>query len=113
MERVVSLDVAVIQTRTVPTGTRVGYGGAHITSRETRLATIAAGYADGLPRSLSGRGAVYYQGIRLPITGRVFQRQPLAAFFSRVRWARQISWTSLFSSAVRSPSHTRASSLMA
>ncbi|TWH28639.1 alanine racemase [Aminobacter sp. J15] len=36
-----------------------------------RLATIAAGYADGLPRTLSNRGAVYFEGTRLPIVGRV------------------------------------------
>lgn len=71
MEAVVSLDVAVVQTRTVPAGTRVGYGASHVTTGEKRLATIAAGYADGLPRSLSGRGAVYCDGIRLPIVGRV------------------------------------------
>jgi len=71
MEPVVSLDVAVVQTRTVPAGTKVGYGGAHVTQREMRLATIAAGYADGLPRTLSDRGAVYVNGIRLPIVGRV------------------------------------------
>ncbi|AFL48850.1 alanine racemase [Sinorhizobium fredii] len=71
IEPVVRLDVAVIQTRTVPAGTRVGYGGAHVTSAETRLATIAAGYADGLPRSLSDRGAVFFDGVRLPIVGRV------------------------------------------
>jgi len=71
MEAVVQLDVAVVQTRTVPEGARVGYGGVHVTKRETRLATIAAGYADGLPRSLSDRGAVYYNGVRLPIVGRV------------------------------------------
>ncbi|ASY69676.1 Alanine racemase [Sinorhizobium fredii CCBAU 83666] len=71
MEPAVRLDVAVIQTRTVPAGTRVGYGGAHLTSAETRLATIAAGYADGLLRSLSDRGAVFYDGVRLPIVGRV------------------------------------------
>ncbi|WP_276122552.1 alanine racemase [Pararhizobium qamdonense] len=71
MEPVVALDVAVIQTRTVPVGAKIGYNGTHIAARETRLATIAAGYADGLPRSLSGRGAVYYEGRRLPIVGRV------------------------------------------
>lgn len=71
MEPVVRLDVAVVQTRTVPAETRVGYGGAHVTKGRTRLATIAAGYADGLPRSLSNRGAVYCDGIRLPIAGRV------------------------------------------
>ncbi|ENN85093.1 Putative alanine racemase [Rhizobium freirei PRF 81] len=71
MEPVVRLEVAVVQTRTVPTGARVGYGGVHVTKTETRLATIAAGYADGLPRSLSDRGSVYYNGVRLPIVGRV------------------------------------------
>ncbi len=71
MEPVLRLDVAVVQTRTVPAGARVGYSGTHIAAGETRLATIAAGYADGLPRSLSGRGAVYCDGIRLPIVGRV------------------------------------------
>ncbi|ACI58069.1 alanine racemase (plasmid) [Rhizobium leguminosarum bv. trifolii WSM2304] len=71
MEPVVSLDVAVVQTRTVPAGAKVGYGGAHVTQRKMRLATIAAGYADGLPRSLGDRGAVYYNDIRLPIVGRV------------------------------------------
>ncbi|WP_457578229.1 alanine racemase [Ensifer adhaerens] len=71
MEPVVSLEVAVVQTRTVPAGAKVGYAGTHVTQKEARLATIAAGYADGLPRSLSGRGAVYCVGTRLPIVGRV------------------------------------------
>ncbi|MCZ7497396.1 alanine racemase (plasmid) [Aminobacter sp. SR38] len=71
MEPVVRLDVAVIQTRTVPAEARVGYGATHVTKTEARLATLAAGYADGLPRSLSDRGAVYYNGVRLPIVGRV------------------------------------------
>lgn len=71
MEPVVRLDVAVIQTRTVPAGARVGYGATYVAQTEMRLATIAAGYADGLPRSLSDSGAVYYNGVRLPIVGRV------------------------------------------
>lgn len=71
MRAVVRLDVAVIQTRRVAAGTRIGYGGAHVARGEMRLATIAAGYADGLPRSLSDRGAVYFDGQRLPIVGRV------------------------------------------
>ncbi len=71
MEPVVHLDVAVVQVRTVPADVRVGYSGTHVTQGVTRLATIAAGYADGLLRSLSGKGAVYCDGIRLPIVGRV------------------------------------------
>ncbi|NTA38645.1 alanine racemase [Agrobacterium salinitolerans] len=71
MKPVVRLDLAVIQTRTVPAGSLVGYGGSFTASGPTRLATIAAGYADGLPRSLSNRGAAWYNGVRLPIVGRV------------------------------------------
>jgi alanine racemase len=71
MKPVMRLDVAVIQTRTVPAGTRVGYGGSHLTKAERRLATIAAGYADGLPRALSNGGAAYYEGVRLPIAGAI------------------------------------------
>ena len=71
MKPVVRLDVAVIQTRTVPADIAVGYGGSLITKGETRLATLAAGYADGLPRSLSNSGAAWFDGVRLPIAGRV------------------------------------------
>ena len=71
MKPVVRLDLAVIQTRTVPAGSLVGYGGSFTANGPTRLATIAAGYADGLPRSLSNRGAAWYNGVRLPIVGRV------------------------------------------
>lgn len=71
MKPVVRLAVKVIQTRTVPAGTAVGYGAAHVTKQETRLATISAGYADGLPRHLSDTGAAYFGDQRLPIVGRV------------------------------------------
>lgn len=70
MEPVVSLSIAVAQTRTVSDGATVGYSGAHVATGTTRLATLCAGYADGLPRSLSGRGAVYLRGQRLAIVGR-------------------------------------------
>lgn len=68
---VVRLAVRVIQTRTVPAGALVGYGGTYVAQKETRLATIAAGYADGLPRSLSDKGAAYFGDVQLPIVGRV------------------------------------------
>ncbi|ESQ85258.1 hypothetical protein AEAC466_05975 [Asticcacaulis sp. AC466] len=71
MAPVVRLDVAVIQTRSVPAGTQIGYGGTFTATQEMRLATIAAGYADGLPRGLSNRGAAWLDGVRLPIVGRV------------------------------------------
>lgn len=71
MKPVVQLSVRVVQTHTVPEGALVGYAGTYQAPSEMRLATLAAGYADGLPRSLSGRGAAYFAGQRLPIVGRV------------------------------------------
>jgi len=71
MKPVVQLEAKVIQTRTVPAGTTVGYGASFIAPAEMELATIAVGYADGLPRCLSNRGAAYFGATRLPIVGRV------------------------------------------
>jgi alanine racemase len=71
IQPVVRLDVPVIQTRIVPAGTLIGYGGDFVAPAEMRLAAIEAGYADGLPRHLGGFGAAYHGGIRLPMVGRV------------------------------------------
>jgi alanine racemase len=71
MQPIVRLDVGVIQTRDVPAETRVGYGGSYVTKTRASIATIAAGYADGLPHQLSNRGAAYLGDTKLPIVGRV------------------------------------------
>jgi len=62
---------AVDQVKRVPAGTRIGYGGTFVCDRETTVALIPAGYADGVPRSLSGRGSVLIHGRRCRIAGRV------------------------------------------
>lgn len=61
----------VDQVKRVPAGTPVGYGGMFVTSRESTLAVVPAGYADGIPRQLSGRGVVLVHARRCPIAGRV------------------------------------------
>lgn len=71
MKPVVSLDARIIQVRAVPEGGSVGYGLAHLCTRASKIATIGVGYADGWPRYLSGKGAVYIAGVRAPIAGRV------------------------------------------
>jgi alanine racemase len=71
MAPVVRLDARVIQVRDVPAGQGVGYGLAYTRKTPGQIATIAVGYADGWPRSLSNIGAAFYQGVRLPIAGRV------------------------------------------
>jgi len=71
LRQVVSLAASIVQTRTVQAGDVVGYG-AHFTAPgPTRIATIAIGYADGWLRSLSGRGHVFIDGVRVPVVGNV------------------------------------------
>lgn len=71
MAGVVRLEARILQTRRVDTPMTVGYGAAHRVEGPARLATIAVGYADGIPRSASGRGAVRIAGFTAPITGRI------------------------------------------
>jgi len=68
---VMSFVSVVDQVKTVPAGTRVGYGGTFVCARTTTLAIVPAGYADGVPRHLSGRGQVAIGGKRCPLAGRV------------------------------------------
>lgn len=61
----------VAQLRRVETGARVGYGGLWTASRPTLAAILPLGYADGLPRRLTGQGAVIIAGRRCPLIGAV------------------------------------------
>ena len=71
MHPVVSLHVPVIRVRLVYKGASVGYGAAWTAEKDTWLATVSAGYADGIMRHLGNRGALYWKGYRCPIRGRV------------------------------------------
>lgn len=72
MRQVVALDAPVLQVREVAAGEAVGYGGTWVAARPSRIATVAAGYADGYARALSGRGARGRLGGRdVPLVGRV------------------------------------------
>ena len=76
MKPVVTLDVTIQQTRWIETGETCGYNGQWTAKRRTRLATLLAGYADGLPRAagfVEGRdGAeVEIAGRRCRLVGRV------------------------------------------
>ncbi|GHF41805.1 alanine racemase [Seohaeicola zhoushanensis] len=68
---VVRLDIPVIQLRTIAPGETVGYGNIWTAARPSRIATIAAGYADGLPRALGGKLRLYHGAIPCPAVGRV------------------------------------------
>lgn len=68
---VMSLKTRVASVKTLPEGTPVSYGCTHVLERETRLAALTIGYADGLPRLASDRWQVVIHGQRAPIVGRV------------------------------------------
>lgn len=68
---VIRLQGKVLQTRTIEAGTAVGYSHTWTAQRPSRIATVAVGYADGYLRSLSNRGEVHVDSVRLPIVGNV------------------------------------------
>jgi alanine racemase len=61
----------ILQLKKVPPGTSISYGQTFITRRESFIATLPLGYADGYPRLLSNHGAVLVKGQRAPVVGRV------------------------------------------
>ena len=68
---VITLKTRLAAVKDVPAGTPVSYGCTHVLERDTRLAALTAGYADGLPRVCSDRLEVWLQGRRIPVVGRI------------------------------------------
>lgn len=72
---VMSVKSVVSQVKAVDSDTTVSYGRTYKTSKKTKIATIACGYADGYPRLLSNKGYVMIAGKKAPIVGRVCMDQ--------------------------------------
>lgn len=70
-----SLRARITHVQTVPAGTGVSYGSTFVTARESVIATVPVGYADGWPRALSNKGRVLVRGQFAPIAGRVCMDQ--------------------------------------
>ncbi|MFI9060413.1 alanine racemase [Streptomyces sp. NPDC053429] len=70
-----TLKASVALVKTVPAGHGVSYGHHYVTERETRLALIPVGYADGVPRHASGSGPVLVGGAVRRVAGRVAMDQ--------------------------------------
>jgi alanine racemase len=68
---VVRLSLPVIQIRDVAVGETVGYGNTWVATKPSRIATLAAGYADGLIRAMTGRAKVFVGNTPCPLVGRV------------------------------------------
>ena len=72
---VMSLYSVISMIKTVRQGETVSYGRTYQAPGTRRIATVAAGYADGVPRLLSNKGSVLICGKRAPIVGRVCMDQ--------------------------------------
>ena len=68
----------ITYVKEVEPGTPISYGGTFVTDRPMRIATIGAGYGDGYPRNLSGKGEVLIHGKRAKILGRICMDQFMA-----------------------------------
>ena len=75
LQRVLEWKTRVVSVRQVTAGRVVGYNGTFVATEPMRLALLAVGYADGLRRMLSNRGAVLVGGQRAPIVGRISMDQ--------------------------------------
>lgn len=72
LQNVCTLKTTILQIKNIPAGETVGYGRAGVVDRDTRIATIRIGYADGLSRQFGNRvGEVILKGTRVPIIGNI------------------------------------------
>ena len=66
-----TFESTLIAIRAVPAGESVGYGGQWQAARDSRVAIVAAGYGDGVPRSLPNGSPILIDGEAAPLVGRV------------------------------------------
>ncbi len=71
LKPVMTLKTRIHFLKRVPAGTRISYGGTFMAKRESLVATLPIGYADGYSRHLSNQGEVLIHGKRAPVVGKV------------------------------------------
>ena len=72
LQEAIEFSTEITFIKTVQSGEAISYGGYYVASKETQIATIPAGYSDGVPRSLSfNDGEVLVNGVRCPIVGAI------------------------------------------
>lgn len=72
---VMSIKANIVYLKKVDSGFSVSYGRKFTTEKESLIGTIALGYADGYPRSLSGKGRVIVNGVYAPVVGNICMDQ--------------------------------------
>lgn len=75
LKPVMSLKSKIIHIKDVEAGSGIGYGHSFVASEDLRVATIAIGYADGVPRALSNKGHIKINGNKCKIIGRICMDQ--------------------------------------
>ncbi len=71
LKPVLSWRTRILQLKRLPSGSSISYGQTFVTQRESLIATLPVGYADGYHRLLSNRGVVLIRGKRAPVVGRI------------------------------------------
>lgn len=71
LKPVLSLSSRIAHIREVPAGESLGYGRTFVTKRDSQIALVPIGYADGYPRGLSNRANGYLNGSLVPVVGRI------------------------------------------
>lgn len=75
LKPLMTLKSHIAYIKTLEPGVQISYGGTYTTQKETRVATIPVGYADGYARSLSNKGWVLIRGKKAPVLGRICMDQ--------------------------------------
>ncbi len=71
LKNVVEVKGKIIQIKSINKNEFIGYNQTYFTKKRTKIAIIGIGYADGIPRSLSNIGNVYYKNDKFKIIGRI------------------------------------------
>lgn len=71
LQPVMTFKAKIIQLRKIPKGCGISYGATYVTYKDTLIATLPVGYADGYNRHLSNNARVLIRGCRAPVIGRI------------------------------------------
>ncbi len=75
LEQAMTLKASIVNILHAKPGMKISYGGTYETKKDSVIATLPLGYADGYPRMLSNRGSVLIKGKRAPIVGSICMDQ--------------------------------------
>lgn len=75
LKPVMEIKSHIIHIKTLSAGRSISYGGTYCLKEPRKIATVPVGYADGYPRSLSGKGYVLIHGKKAPVLGRICMDQ--------------------------------------